>query len=510
MARKEDQDQEKDFLDISLDDALDDVGSIAEDAAQTGGVAAARLPEKLGGGILLFDNKKYAVGLNWLVAESDGDTELALMRAKSFKADFYCMRQNVVSQHGFGYLESGHRIGLPALASVAADMLVGDWHGVFTADNGWWYVAVHADNISPEGDILFASEEQAYNHFIARGESYRWPRAYAPESWNIHEAAGEISIAKLIGTAAPPTLKPVTLDAVFSGKRNKNLAIGAGVVIFALLIVSLLGQQLLPSFVPTQAELPVPDIEVSDNLQAPPKEPTIENKNEAESLTSLSLTPPSLFIADCLKGFSDIGIALPGWQMGKIRCKDTFVEGTWTRVIGSFEMVQPYLVRFPEGSARNFVDGSSLVITRRLKTAEKPATNSAALLEAPEAIERLNKRFGSLGDLKSDKITPVAVNDLLQGVDMMQQASFTSMGQNKPDLKPLTANDLPYIAISLKTKTPPNMLAKYFDLPGVIIQTIEGQIISGNWQYDAKLILKPSARIIEANAKAKAMQIHQE
>ena len=133
MARKEDQDQEKDFLDISLDDALDDVGSIAEDAAQTGGVAAARLPEKLGGGILLFDNKKYAVGLNWLVADEEGDTELALKRAKSFKADFYCMRQNVVSQHGFGYLESGHRIGLPALASVAGDMLVGDWHGA----TGW-------------------------------------------------------------------------------------------------------------------------------------------------------------------------------------------------------------------------------------------------------------------------------------------------------------------------------------------------------------------------------------
>ncbi len=501
MARTKDQDQEKDFLDIDLDDALGEAGDVAAAA-----VADTKRIENKGAGVLVYDNKKFAVGLKWLIAEDDDDVELAVKRAKGFKADFYCMRRNVVVQHGFAFLDMGHRVGMSVLASVVGDMLVGEWHGVFVADNGWWYMAVHADNIAPDGDILFASEEQAYNHFIAKMEAHRWPRSYAPESWNIQETSGEIPLSKVIGEAPAPTLKPVTLDAIFSGKRNKNLAIGAGVIVIALLAVSLLGQQLLPSLIPTQAQLPIPNVQVSDVLQTPPKEMSESDTAQGESLTSINVPRPSVFIGQCLDGFSKISMPLPGWQIVNLRCKETFVEGTWSRHVGSYDLVEPYMDRFGEGVMKNFVDAGTFMATRRL-TGPKAPSMSEEMYEESRAVITLNKRFANLGELSVKPVKPAASQELLAGIDMMQQAGFNSIGANKPNLKPLGRDDLPYMSVTLKSRTPPNMIAGYFDIPGMVILSIEGEIANGDWKYDAKVILKPDKRLIEANIKAKTMQI---
>lgn len=500
MAKPENPNQEKDFLDIDLDDPLEPLDET---------LTAPAMPEEQNddetGGILLYDNKKYATGLSWLIAEEESDAELAVKRAKDFKADFYTLRQNVVPQHGFGYLKKGHRIGLPALASVAADALVGEWHGVFVADNGWWYVAVHSDNIAPDGDILFTSEEAAYNHFINQSEAFRWPRTYVPESWNIAESSGEIPLNKLIGEAPAPALKPVTLDAIFSGKRNKNLALGALAVITLLIALSLVGQQFLPSLVPMQAQIPIPDMQVSDDLQAPPKEPVIVRETTGENLANLGLIRPSKLLNDCINGFSVMAVPLPGWKMMGLRCKETFVEATWTRQMGSYEMIEPYMARFPDGAAKSFTDSGTLVVTRRL-VGKRVLEQQTHLYDRNHAIITLTKRFANLGQLEVKEVTPNASQQLLQGIEMWQQAGFTNLGQNKIDIRPLTRDDLPYLSIMLRSKSPPNMLMKYFDMSGVVIQSIENDVPNGVWQYDAKLILRPDQRLIEANTKAKALQ----
>lgn len=502
MARDDNQNQEKDFLDIDLDDPLESLGEeVPEEVARS---VEAQAPS--GDGILIYDNKRYAVGLNWLIAEEEGDAELAVKRAKDFKADFYVLRQGVVTQHGFGFLHKGHRIGVPALASVAADTLVGEWHGVFVADNGWWYVAVHADNLAPEGDILFASEEAAYNHFMAQSELFRWPRAYAPESWNIPDSSGDIPLNKIIGEVTPPPLKPVTLDAIFSGKRNKNLAIGAGLVIVMLIVLSIVGQQVLPSLVPMQAQVPVPNVEVSDTLQAPPKEPSVLLEEQGDGLVNMALVTPSTLITDCISGFSAVSLPLPGWKLTTLRCKETFVEAMWARVTGSYEMLEPFLTRFPEGTQRAFPDSSTLVVTRRL-TGKRAMSAAQELYERNHAIITLSKRFGELGAFEVKEIIPAGSQQLLASIEMMQQAGFGGVGQNRPDIRPLTRDDLPYLSVQLRSKIPPNMINRYFDLPGLVVLGVETAVADGQWQYDAKLILRPEKRLIEANAKAKALQI---
>lgn len=508
MADPTSQDQEKDFLDIDLDAPLD----LAEDSTdEAAPIALPRVSVPVGEGVLLFDNKKYAVGLTWLIANEDGDTDLALKRAKDFSADFYTMRQNVVPQQGFGYLGKGHRLNMPALASVAADVLVGEWHGIFTADNGWWYVAVHADNIAPDGDLFFASEEAAYNHFIVQSEAYRWPRTHAPESWNIPESSGEISLAKMLAEATPPTLKPVTLDAIFSGKRNKNLAIGAGLVILGLVVVSLLGQQVLPTLVPEQAQIPAPHLELSDDIQAPPQE--VQEVAKDESLSNIELPLPSAMVDECLRGFSSISMALPGWSLSTLRCKDSFVEGAWMRQIGGFDTIEPYLSRFPEGVNKAFPDANTLIATRRAGAKKDPAP-TGTLYERNHAIISLNRRFGSLGQLEVREVVPPASQQLVQGIDMMQQQSGfgTAMGQ-QPKLpegvRPLTRDDLPYMSVVLNSRTPPNLIRDYFNMPGMVLLTVEQDVPTGSWKYEAKLIPQPEQRLLEANAKAKALQATQ-
>ena len=503
MANNDD-DQEKDFLDIDLDEPLGELeeadAPVVAERREKGAVIAP------GDGILIYDNKKYAVGMSWLIAEEEGDTDLATKRAKDFKADFYVLRQGVVTQHGFGYLKKGHRIGLPALAGIAGDALVGEWHGVFVADNGWWYCAVHSDNIAPDGDTLFTSEEAAYNHFVQEAEKFRWPRSYAPESWNIPDATGEIPLSKLVTEAPnPPALKPASLDAIFSGKRNKNLAIGAMVVIIGLIAVSLVGQQLLPSLVPEQAQVPTPNVSVSDILQAPPKEPALDevDGSQGDSLSNLSLVQPSALMSDCMEGFSLISIPLPGWKMTNLRCKETFVEATWTRQTGTYEMVEPYLSRFPEGVNKSFNDSNTLVATRRMPGKRAYAKN-ATLYERNYAIISLSKRFGQLGQLDVKEVVPAASQQLLQSMETMQQAGFGG-GQNKAEAKPLGRDDLPYLAFKLSSKTPPNMIAKYFDIPGFMMLTTAYEVGNGTWMYEAKLILQPDKRLIEANNKAKSM-----
>ncbi|MDB5477835.1 MAG: pilin accessory family protein, partial [Alphaproteobacteria bacterium] len=96
-------------------------------------------------GVMQFNGKSYAVGLLWFTVQEDSNKKLLAKRIEKTRADFTCLRQHISQQQGFGWLEKGHRRGMPAAAAMIADQLVGEWHGVFEAENGWWYVQVRSD-----------------------------------------------------------------------------------------------------------------------------------------------------------------------------------------------------------------------------------------------------------------------------------------------------------------------------------------------------------------------------
>src|SRR6185369_5259609 len=114
------------------------------------------------------------------------------------------------------------------------------------------------------------------------------------------DSTSEIPLNKIITEGTPPTLKPVTTDAIFSGRRNRNLAIAGVFVLILLLFAGVLGQQFLPQLIPSRAEIPAPNLQVSDVLQAPPEEPVLIEEKEGESLTHISLVPADQFVLTCL------------------------------------------------------------------------------------------------------------------------------------------------------------------------------------------------------------------
>ena len=256
-------------------------------------------------GVLQYNGASYAVGLVWLSISEDEDKSAIYKKCKSLKADFYCYR-NSVFQCGFGRLNDGHRVSMPSMAAIAADSFVGEWHGVFVADNGWHYIAAHSDNIAPYGDILFSNEEDAYNHFIAESKKLKWPKTYVPDAWNYEGNDGEISYDSIIENTSFSSLKPANLDALFSGKVNKSMAMIAAIFLGVIIFASIFSTSFISQFMPQKAQAPFPNIAVQDTIALPPRE--VEQKIDpiVEVIENFSMPKPSAILETCLSNFDDI------------------------------------------------------------------------------------------------------------------------------------------------------------------------------------------------------------
>lgn len=284
-------------------------------------------------GVLEFGTKRFAVGLLWLTIDDpntafSNQRSLTEARRALIKPDFICDRSVIIAQQGYGHLSKGHRMGMPVAAAAAADLLVGEWHGVFKAENGWWYVAVHGDAIAPDGDVFFSSEEAAYQHFMAAMERQRWPRSYAPKDWAVAGTNHEIDLDKLLSGLPTTFLKPYTLNGIFGDARNKYLFfIVSGFVLF--LLVSFMTTGLGQYMSPAPQMVRMFDADIADPIVPPPRYAAsgmLDSK-----LLEVEDFPPPVLIRSCLEHFEIMYRTLPGWRIGVIRCGDGVVTGEWKR-----------------------------------------------------------------------------------------------------------------------------------------------------------------------------------
>lgn len=433
-------------------------------------------------GILTVADKRFAVGLTWLTAQEDIAGDLAKGRAKLMEADFYCVRPTIVLQHGFGSLTKGHRRNMPAAAALAADTLIGEWHGVFENDNGWWYLAVHADAVAPDGDILFESEEDAYNHFLAQAENKQWPRSYAPESWNLTDTNGAIQLDRLLVDEPSCVLKPANPNAYFGGRRNKNLAMIALLAFLCFLLFALVLRQILPSLMPEIAQDPVAIIDAPNELAAPPPEPIlIESSMLDMSFRNIRLPQPSKVLDLCMDGFSDLAHSFPGWQLSIMRCRggvnNLRTEASWLRTTGSLDSLQAHIDKFPIGVRRSY-SGSNAFTANTSVSSKDDITKPIALMSRSEALVALNERLGKQGRMVVQESVP---NPLQEEID----------SRTSPFEPPqLTEADLPALNINLQTATAPYAMRSYFDLDGMAVSMVEWNVTTGLWIYEAVMFLE--------------------
>lgn len=429
-------------------------------------------------GILEFDGKKYAVGLTWLTTQEEPDPKLLKQRAAAIKADFFALRETISFQQGFGSLEMGHRRNMPAAAASAADVMVGEWHGVFTADNGWWYVAVHSDAIAPDGDILFETEEEAYNYFVERNEGYKWPRAFAPEEWNLPDITGEVTLDKVFDEISLTNLTALNIDGMVGGKRNKKILVLFGVIVLGALATLISLQSFLPSILPERAQPAVPRIQTGARIAAPPKAREGLGTDQPELVEEqpgivLNMPKPSGVLKVCVETIDLIAVPIPSWRLDRVVCDGVTVSGFWVRssAAAGLQSIQRYLNKFPKATKHNYNgdDAYQAIIPADIDVLFPV---NMVLIERDQAIVRLNKRFSGLGALEVDYEPPSRAIRAARG------------SRNQP--VPVSGK----LRMSLTTSAPPTVIANYFDIAGLQIDEVTWLVEKAKWVYKATVTLK--------------------
>jgi hypothetical protein len=485
-----------DDLDIQLDETeLDNFDLDDDDLSLEDGELEDDLNTRLnvaevayGPGVLVFGGRRYAVGLHWLTTPDEAEQSLVYKRAKAMNADFFCNR-TFVSQSGFGFLSKGHRMGMPAAAAVAADTLVGEWHGMFSAENGWFYVAVHADTIAPEGDRFFESEEEAYNFYLEQANGYNWPKSYAPEAWNIKDSDGEVSLDKILDDVSTTSLKPANLDGVFSGKRNKSIAFMGLVFFIILVLLSFFAQTLLPGLIPDQRSLTGPAIEVADILSAPPQEPEKKVDPITLAIENFSLPKPSAVVDICMEGFADLTVSLPGWDLTTMRCRNTMVEAIWQQDSGTLETIKNYVDQFPFGVNRTYGAQGDFLASRVIGNLNK-YNEKVNLAEREQVLFALNNRFGKIGRLQVEDIVPLS-EQIQRGSNIRGARRLAAQSRQDQEDDEMTIQDLPSLSVKFITETAPVLLQDYFNVPGLRFNYIEWSVFNRQWTYDMQIYLQP-------------------
>ena len=478
-----DHDGEMDELSADLpDDILDDVGDDFsvddfDEATDIMPVVTGDVP--VSKGVVEFNGGQYAAGLTWFTGDVDASKRLTQQRAKKLKADYYCVRQTVASQQGFGSMKMGHGLKMPSAAAMAAEVLVGEWHGVFPVDNGWWYVAVHSDAIAPQGDILFDNEQDALDYFVAQSEAFQWPQSYAPPSWQIQGAKDHVDASQIFAGEPVSMLQPVNLDAMFSGGHNKLYVLAS---VAAFLLVAYMGfvnpaakeSAASASLVQVKPLRPMPE-----QIVAPPKYLDPNAINFAEGTVPIPVQ--SELIRLCVFSMNDVLYPFPGWSLHEVECTGERVKATW-RVgkSGSIKTLQDYIAQLPPNTSNAFQNNNFTV-----------GANVVGLQEILRPVRLLDKEI--VQQIVGNIFTGLGTFQLRHVAPKKERNRQGTRGNNRSANKKAQKQD-EFFKFTLSTSSAPQDMANYFNVPGMKITDITWSVGKKVWTYNAEIKIKPEAR----------------
>lgn len=440
---------------------------------------------------MLYDGKPYAVGILWFTAQEDSGKGLLQQRIKKTKSDFYCLRNHIAMQQGFGWLSKGHRRGMKSAAAMVADQLVGEWHGVFEADNGWWYAQVRSDTITPNGDIFFTSEEEAYRHFQEESQKNVWPHAYAPEKWHIVDPnTRELPLKNLLDDLSLTTLVPTNLTAVFGSKSVRNIVVGGLLAAFfamlVIMLVSMFGAD--DEIVAAQNRAPLRTVsgnKAAAQTQAPKKlEAPKAQPNEAVS--------PQQLLQQCGDAAAKLYVSIPGWVPQVFTCSLGKAAMSWQQTTGLLSDAKDIgNKKWPQGVAVTF---ANRLMTAGLSMGSLPRVERTELFTQEMALLYLEQKMQPMGAITVKTITPPAPVQ-----PRTNNNSF--MSGNTPAPAPQPAPP-PYLEISLQSGFDPNKISELLLGPAFELKQVQWRIQQGLWVYQLKWTFQNAVRT-NPNAAAK-------
>lgn len=461
---------------VIVEDEMDDIDFDGEFGGETES-ASDLVDVNLGDGhgVLIYNDKKFAVGLIWLtISELEGDDSV-YKKAQAIGGDFYCTR-TFVGQSGFGSLNKDHRIGMASAAVMAADTLIGEWHGVFRADNGWLYVAVHSDSIAPDGDRFFEDEKQCYNHFLKESEKFKWPKSYVPAAWNFPQNDGEIPLEQILDAPVVSSLKPANLDALFSGKANKNIAIFSVLILLGFIILSVSSQSFIANFLPEPEDVPFTPTNISSNLMSPPKITAMGEDPVENLLNDTQIINIGAVLGTCINTFDSLMVSVPGWNLTSMRCRGNFADAIWKKSAGTLDSLRDNVDQFSNSVVKTYSANGDFIASSVMQFSDE-SKEQLKLSKRENVIILLNQRFSGISDL--------IVQDVPTEAPATQQSGSTSI------IPVITLQNLPRLKVIMKTDVSPLEMIDRFDISGLTLNLIEWDTINGEWLYDMNIYLYP-------------------
>jgi Pilin accessory protein (PilO) len=411
-------------------------------------------------GVLLYNGKPYAVGLLWLTAAQEETAKVLLkQRIKKTGADFYALRTHISQQQGFGWLRKGHRRGMQAAAAVIADQLVGEWHGVFEADNGWWYVQVRSDTLVPNGDRFFTSEEDAYQLFQQEAQLNVWPHSYAPEKWSLTgSTVRELKLANMLDDLATAPLVPTNITSMFGSLFVRNLAL-VGFIASIVIMMAVIGFTVYSGMQEEITPMPrVPARAASNALIAP------------KAMANESVSPLQL-IKQCGNKLSELYQPLPGWKPQVFSCNPTTASMTWQQNTGTLGDAKD--VGFLSWPATVKISFTNRILTALLPVGNLPKLAPSELPTQEDALLYLEQNLQPLGALQVKPVTPPT--------PPAPVSTDPSIPAPPPPPPPL-----PYLEISLTSGFGPDRVAPLLTGAGLELLKFEWNMPQSAWQYTLK------------------------
>lgn len=423
--------------------------------------------------VLTIKKRRFAVGLWWLTLDKGQDIKTT---AAAYASEYNVMavrKVGDITQVGLSKHDGkGGRI--VALAPAVASLVkMGDsnYVGLFALDQGYWLYVLKKGVIAPDGDVFFASKQEAKGHY----EDFFQDMAQIHSLEDAeHTETYEETLAlfrRYGGLKAKSEIKLEILD-----PRKRAAGIRKKVLIGAILLGGTLlagdwwlSYQEQQEMARIQAEA---SLEQQKRRQAVSQQPAVQAPQPvsvAEAFPDVwnTMPQPSVVIAQCAKQFGVLTPSIHGWEVEGFVCTPTaasvmYKRSQWALFSGA-----------PEGAKT-----SSDINTR--------------VVDIPFSSMPIRPRQDGL--LQQHKMSGAFYDTAILGrlrVDMSQwkipPSAVPIPKESEPPVSPHRISEWKLSAIGVDLKS--------FDflnlIPGVVLEKISYEFASSTWTMQGVLYAKP-------------------
>ncbi len=409
----------------------------------------------------------YAAGLFWQPADDPNrvaSEAKTVAQTEGVDADFLCVVPGSPAQYGLGWRQAGHAAGLRPLALAVTANLDGSFIGAFRAGDRWWFGYAHSGVVLPEGDNLYATEQECREAF-----SRQFPdapsdcEAYAPAAWG-YEDTSELTLEAAVG--APPKIRLRSTESVFARLRTAVL------LLILLLMVGGAGGYYWWQDLQEKERIR------QENLR-------ILNTARANERPWQNVPLPGEVLRVCHDRLNALPIIVPGWQLLGAQCgaagpTNWRVSSEWSLSTGFLEALRV------AADARDFQmtlgnDGDSATLT---SGTDMPITRRAAGIDT--AYE----------ELWTGERLQQALWELQNRLDVaIKLTGQPARGSRRPvfgaDGEPLNAYEPPpTLRFEIDANIPIREWSDIFNrLPGSAIDSVEWDARNGQWTLTGRIYM---------------------